>query len=72
MPERSGVYLFRDKNDRVLYVGKAKVLRARVRQYLAGHDPRAMVRLLVEQAVTVDAVLTDTEKEVERLGSARA
>jgi excinuclease ABC subunit C len=63
MPERSGVYLFRDKNDRVLYVGKAKVLRARVRQYLAGHDPRAMVRLLVEQAVTVDAVLTDTEKE---------
>ena len=37
----------------VVYVGKGKVLRARVRQYLAGHDPRAMVRLLVEQEGTV-------------------
>ncbi|MCB9759999.1 MAG: excinuclease ABC subunit UvrC [Alphaproteobacteria bacterium] len=63
LPRRSGVYLFRDSGGTVLYVGKAKDLRARVRQYLNGHDERFMVRFLVAQAVDVDVVLTDSEKE---------
>jgi len=57
------VYLFRDAEGVVLYVGKAKSLRARVAQYLSGHDERFMVRFLVAQAASVDCVLTDTEKE---------
>lgn len=63
LPERSGVYLFRDARERVLYVGKARNLRSRVKQYLSGHDSRAMVSVLVAQAHDVDVVLTDTEKE---------
>lgn len=63
LPLRPGVYLFRDASGRVLYVGKAKVLRDRVRQYVRGHDERFMVRFLVAQAAGVDVVLTETEKE---------
>ncbi|MCB9794922.1 MAG: GIY-YIG nuclease family protein, partial [Alphaproteobacteria bacterium] len=63
LPRRSGVYLFRDAAGHVLYVGKAKDLRSRVRQYINGHDERFMVRFLVAQAADVDVVVTDSEKE---------
>jgi excinuclease ABC subunit C len=40
LPAGAGVYMFRDSRGRVLYVGKAKSLRARVRSYLsAERDP---------------------------------
>jgi excinuclease ABC subunit C len=63
LPTTSGVYLFRDASGQVLYVGKAKNLRSRVRQYLAGQDGRFMVRFLVAQSADVEVVLTDTEKD---------
>ncbi|MCP4805835.1 MAG: excinuclease ABC subunit UvrC [Proteobacteria bacterium] len=63
LPTQSGVYLWKDAAGVVLYVGKAKSLRARVRQYLSGHDGRFMVRFLVAQATQIDCVLTTTEKE---------
>ncbi len=63
LPQRPGVYLFKDADGEVLYVGKAGNLRARVRQYLTGQDERFMVRFLVAAAQDVDVVLTDTEKE---------
>ena len=47
----------------MIYVGKARNLRVRVRQYLAGADGRAMVPFLVRDAASVDCVVTDTEKE---------
>ena len=33
LPERPGVYIMKDKNDNILYVGKAVILKNRVRQY---------------------------------------
>jgi DNA polymerase-3 subunit epsilon len=42
-PTTSGVYLFRDRNDTVLYVGKARDLRARLRSYFAGDRQRPAV-----------------------------
>jgi len=63
LPTSSGVYLFKDADGVVLYVGKAVNLRARVRQYLAGQDGRFMVRFLVAQSADVEVVLTDSEKE---------
>lgn len=63
LPTSSGVYLFRDRRGKVLYVGKAVNLRARVKQYLAGTDERQMVPFLVRSAHDVDVVVTDTEKE---------
>jgi excinuclease ABC subunit C len=63
LPQSSGVYLFKDKRGRVIYVGKANNLRVRVRQYLSGHDERDMVPFLVQHAVDVEVVVTHTEKE---------
>lgn len=63
IPTTSGVYLFRDPRGKVIYVGKAANLRARLRQYLRGDDGRFFVPFLVSDADDVDVVLTNTEKE---------
>ena len=63
LPTTAGVYLFKDRRGRVLYVGKAINLRSRVRQYLGGHDGRPMVPHLVRASHDIDVVLTHTEKE---------
>ena len=42
-PQRPGVYLFRDRNDQVLYVGRARDLRARLRSYFRGERQRPAV-----------------------------
>ncbi|MFT4624819.1 MAG: excinuclease ABC subunit C [Myxococcota bacterium] len=63
LPTTSGVYLFKNKRGKVLYVGKAGNLRGRVRQYLTGSDERTMVPFLVSRAHDVEVVVTVTEKE---------
>lgn len=63
LPTDPGVYLFKDGRGEVLYVGKARNLRARVKQYLQGHDERHMVRFLVAAARRIDVVPVHTEKE---------
>ncbi len=63
LPTAAGVYLFRDRNGGVLYVGKAVNLRARVAQYLSGHDERFMVRYLVAASRSVDGLPVRNEKE---------
>lgn len=63
-PSAPGVYLMKDAAGTVLYVGKAKDLRKRLRSYLqAGRDGRAQIRFLLERAESVETVVTDTEKE---------
>ena len=65
LPASPGVYLFRDAAGDVLYVGKAKSLRARVRQYFqAGRsDTRARDRQLVERVADVETIVTGNEVE---------
>src|SRR5205807_2133634 len=53
LPRTPGVYLFRDRAGRVLYVGKASNLRARVRSYFASDDRRKVPQLLRE-ATAID------------------
>ncbi|HEV7524455.1 MAG TPA: DEDD exonuclease domain-containing protein [Acidimicrobiia bacterium] len=48
LPRKPGVYIFRDRDGRVLYVGKATNLRARVRSYFASDDRRKVPQLLRE------------------------
>lgn len=62
-PRAPGVYLMKDEDDRVLYVGKAKNLRARVRAYFGGTDGRAMIPFLVSRVQAVAFIVTATEKE---------
>ncbi|HTF89875.1 MAG TPA: excinuclease ABC subunit UvrC [Planctomycetota bacterium] len=64
VPEKPGVYLFRDAAGDVLYVGKALSLRARLRSYRRpGGDGRLMIRFLVSDASAVETIVTRTEQE---------
>lgn len=64
LPERPGVYLYRSADRKVIYVGKAVVLRNRVRSYFhesARHDPR--IRRLIAEIADLEWIVTDTELE---------
>src|SRR5215218_2931083 len=64
LPARPGVYLFRDERGRVLYVGKAKSLRPRVRSYFqSGRADRATIRQLPERVHDVEVIVTQNEVE---------
>ena len=65
LPAKPGVYLFRDDAGNMLYVGKAKSLRPRVRSYFqAGRgDTRTSIPRLVERIADLEVIVTDTEVE---------
>jgi len=63
-PHAPGVYLMKDASGTIVYVGKAKNLRNRVRQYFShSGDPRYHIRLGLLSVVAVDFLATHTEKE---------
>jgi excinuclease ABC subunit C len=64
LPDRPGVYLFKDAKSQVLYIGKSASLRSRVRSYFQesrGRDPKT--DLLVGQIRDLDFIVTDNELE---------
>src|SRR6202046_2895398 len=64
LPTRPGVYLYRNAQGEVIYVGKAKNLRSRVRSYLlAEAQANAKTGSLMREAVDVDYILVDNERE---------
>jgi excinuclease ABC subunit C len=63
LPAKPGVYLFRAANDTVLYVGKAKSLRSRVRSYFRGGDARQGLDRLIDRVDRIEIVVTSTETE---------
>ena len=63
MPARPGVYLMRDKAGKVIYVGKAKDLRARVRAYFSNADERSQIQFLVRRVEDIEALVTASDKE---------
>ncbi len=63
-PTGTGVYMMKDSRNEVIYVGKAKNLKNRVRSYFqSSGDERLFIRFLVKRIADIDFVLTDTEKE---------
>jgi DNA polymerase-3 subunit epsilon len=63
LPRVAGIYIFRGRNDEVLYVGKAgKDLRSRVRSYFSG-DGRAKVEELLDALVTIDHIVCANDLE---------
>lgn len=63
-PTRPGVYLMKGTDGVVLYVGKARNLRARLRSYLRPQqDSRPQIRFLMERTASIETIVTDTEKE---------
>ncbi len=61
LPTQPGVYLFRDANGKVIYVGKAKNLRNRVRSYFQKSrnlDPKT--QRLVQRVQSIEVILVDS------------
>src|SRR5205823_8554233 len=63
LPAKPGVYLFRDAKGRVLYIGKAKSLRPRVRSYFQAARGRTTIRGLPEKVADIEVIVTGTEVE---------
>jgi excinuclease ABC subunit C len=65
LPPSSGVYLFKDKKGTVVYVGKAKSLRSRVRSYFQGgsSDNRYFIPILQRTIGDLETIVTSSEKE---------
>src|SRR4029453_7813690 len=64
LPAKPGVYIFRDEDGRVLYIGKAKSLRPRVRSYFQrGGETRAQIAQLPGRVADVEVIVTGTEAE---------
>ena len=64
LPAKPGVYLFRDDAGDLLYVGKAKSLRSRVRSYFQKTgDGRAQIALLPGRVADIEVIVTGTEVE---------
>ena len=62
LPESPGVYLWKDAEGRVLYVGKAKRLRSRVRNYTSSdHRESIKTRLLMQQVCELDTIVVPSE-----------
>lgn len=62
LPESAGVYLWRDRDGTVLYVGKAKRLRSRVRSYVTGdHDESVKTRALMHQVGGLETIVVPSE-----------
>ncbi len=63
VPAQPGCYLMKDAAGRVIYVGKAKSLRARLRGYFNETDGRPTVRFLLRRLAAVEFMVTASEKE---------
>lgn len=63
-PTQPGVYLMKNGEGTILYIGKAKQLKQRIKQYfIPGRDGRVMVPILTAQVVSIDTIVVPTEKE---------
>ena len=62
LPEKPGVYLFKDSKGEIIYIGKAKDLRKRVRSYLHGQKD-LKTSVMLSKVAEVDHMVTETEKE---------
>jgi excinuclease ABC subunit C len=63
LPAQPGVYLMRDKAAKVIYVGKAKNVRARVRAYFRGGEGRSQIQFLMNRVGDIETLVTANEKE---------
>ncbi len=64
IPAEPGVYFMRDRDDAILYIGKSKKLRSRVRSYFRNSQPHTeRIAMMVRQICDIEIIITDTETE---------
>lgn len=63
LPKKPGVYIMKDKDDKILYVGKAVILRNRVRQYFRKNNKTKRIENMVALIDHFEYIVTDNEAE---------
>ncbi|BAY98735.1 excinuclease ABC subunit C [Tolypothrix tenuis PCC 7101] len=64
IPPEPGVYFMRDESDRIIYIGKSRKLRSRVRSYFRdGYNKSDRIATMVKQVAEIEFIVTDTEAE---------
>ena len=63
LPEKPGVYIMKDKDDNILYVGKAVILKNRVRQYFQKTNKTERIKKMVSQIEHFEYIVVDSETE---------
>ncbi len=63
LPEKPGVYIMKDKDDNILYVGKAVVLKNRVRQYFQKTNKTERIKKMISQIDHFEYIVVDSEME---------
>jgi len=63
LPVKPGCYLFKDNNKKILYVGKAGILRNRVRSYFQSGPVHPKIKALVKRIADIEYIVTDSEVE---------
>lgn len=63
LPENPGVYLMKNSNGKIIYVGKAVILKNRVRQYFRKTEKTARIEKMVSLIHDFEYIITDTEDE---------
>ena len=63
LPNKPGVYIMKDKDDKILYVGKAVILKNRVRQYFRKNNKTARIEKMVSLIDHFEYIITDNEAE---------
>lgn len=62
-PTSPGVYLMKDAQGETIYIGKAKSLRSRVKDYFAGTDTRSQIEFLLKRIDDIETIVTETERQ---------
>lgn len=63
LPAKAGVYIMKDKNDKVIYVGKANSLKNRVKQYFMRTNKTIRIEKMITLIHHFEYIVTDTEAE---------
>ena len=63
VPDKPGVYIYYDQNRTIIYIGKAKSLKYRVRSYFRGKSQDPKTRVLVSKIADMEWIITDSEVE---------
>ncbi len=62
LPLKPGIYLFKDQNNRTIYIGKARSIKERVKSYFSSQsDPR--INSILNETDKIDFIITDSERE---------
>ncbi len=63
LPSEPGIYQFKDKNGKIIYIGKARSLKSRVKSYFHSNQESPKTRVLVEKISSLEYIVTDSEIE---------